>query len=93
VSEGLLLDLEKLPLRQARDGFVKHYLERLYEEHLRNVSRAARASGISRESFHRLLKKLKLNGRSRSFRPKAEECPPGQDAAPSPPRSHQGRRG
>ena len=67
---GILPDLAKLPLRQARDGFMKHYLERLYEEHNRNVSRAVRASGISRESFHRLLKKLKLNGRAREARPR-----------------------
>jgi transcriptional regulator with GAF, ATPase, and Fis domain/serine/threonine protein kinase/tetratricopeptide (TPR) repeat protein len=63
ISSGLLLDLEKLPLRAARDGFLKHYLERLLGENGRNVSRAARACGISRESFHRLMKRLKCQGR------------------------------
>ncbi len=59
ISNEILLDLEKLPLREARDVFMKHYIERIYEEHGRNVTKAARACGISRESLHRLLKKFK----------------------------------
>jgi len=59
ISDEILLDLEKLPLREARDGFMKHYIERIYEEHGRNVTKAARACQISRESFHRLLKKFR----------------------------------
>jgi transcriptional regulator with PAS, ATPase and Fis domain len=62
LSEGFLLELEKLPMRQARSGFMKHYLERIYEENGRNVTKAARSCGISRESLHRLLKKLKVKG-------------------------------
>ncbi len=60
VSESFMLDLESLPLRAARSAFMKHYIERVYEENGRNVTRAARVCGISRESLHRLLKKLRM---------------------------------
>ena len=43
--------------RRATDGFERAYLERLLEVHGDNLSEAARASGLSRQSCYRLLYK------------------------------------
>jgi transcriptional regulator with PAS, ATPase and Fis domain len=59
-QETLLPGIDELPLRSARDGFIKHYIERAYVRHGHNVTRAAKACGISRESFHRFLKRLRI---------------------------------
>ncbi|MGE3163504.1 MAG: sigma 54-interacting transcriptional regulator [Planctomycetota bacterium] len=48
---------EPLPLRQAKEEFQRCYLERLLEQYDGVVARAARRSGITRESFHRLMKR------------------------------------
>ncbi len=56
---GLVDSVHRMPLRSARDQFVQKYLEVVFEANDRNVSRASRAAGISRESFHRLLKKFR----------------------------------
>lgn len=45
------------PLREAKDRFTGYYVERCYRQNGFNATRAARACGMSRESFHRFLKK------------------------------------
>ena len=48
------------PLRAVRDRWLRHverrYLEQLLAAHANNVSAAARAAGVDRVHFHRLLK-------------------------------------
>lgn len=53
-------DLIDQPLREARDHFTRYYVDRCYRAHDHNVTRAARACGMSRESFHRFLKKFDI---------------------------------
>jgi two-component system response regulator GlrR len=52
------------PLREVRERWVRHverqYLERLLVIHANNVSAAARAAGIDRVHFHRLLARAGL---------------------------------
>ena len=53
-----------LPLREVRERWVRHverrYLEQLLVLHGNNVSAAARAAGIDRVHFHRLLARAGL---------------------------------
>jgi len=53
-----------LPLREVRDRWLRHverrYLEQLLVLHGNNVSAAARAAGIDRVHFHRLLSRVGL---------------------------------
>ncbi|HMG56680.1 MAG TPA: sigma 54-interacting transcriptional regulator [Kofleriaceae bacterium] len=53
-----------LPLREVRERWVRHverrYLEQLLVLHANNVSAAARAAGIDRVHFHRLLARVGL---------------------------------
>ncbi len=58
-THAALDPVHRLPLRPARDQFIRKYLDVVFEANDRNVSRASRAAGISRESFHRLLKKFR----------------------------------
>jgi two-component system response regulator HydG len=53
--EGALLDL---PLRQARAGFERIYLEHLLRRVGGNVSEAARRAGMGRASLHEKINKL-----------------------------------
>jgi len=52
------------PYQQARDTvlaeFERRYVEQLLAAHHGNVSAAARASGIDRTYFHRLMRRHKL---------------------------------
>lgn len=48
---------EELPLRDAREEFQRRYLESNLQRNGGVVARAARSAGITRESFHRLMKK------------------------------------
>jgi two-component system response regulator GlrR len=67
------------PLREAREGWVsafeKRYLEELLRVHENRVSAAARAAGVDRIYFYRLLWKHGLRTREPSLRD-------GEDAAP-----------
>ncbi len=51
-------NLANQPLREARDQFTKYYVEKCYRENEGNVTQAAKACEMSRESFHRFLKKF-----------------------------------
>jgi transcriptional regulator with PAS, ATPase and Fis domain len=57
------IDVE-LPLREVRERWLRHverrYLEQLLVVHRNNVSAAARAAGIDRVHFHRLLTRAGL---------------------------------
>ncbi|MFQ5654668.1 MAG: sigma 54-interacting transcriptional regulator [Planctomycetota bacterium] len=46
-----------LPLKEAREGFQRDYVEQMLLANRGVVSRAAAQAGITRESFHRLMKK------------------------------------
>jgi len=59
------LDLAVRPFREAKDEFVRWYLQHALEEHGGVVSRAARSCGMSRETFHRLMRKYGLAHRGR----------------------------
>jgi transcriptional regulator with GAF, ATPase, and Fis domain/serine/threonine protein kinase len=48
------------PLRDARDEFVKFYVKVCYSSNDFNATQAARACGMSRESFHRFLRKYDI---------------------------------
>lgn len=48
------------PLRDARDEFVKYYVKSCYSSNDFNATQAARACGMSRESFHRFLRKYDI---------------------------------
>jgi transcriptional regulator with GAF, ATPase, and Fis domain/serine/threonine protein kinase len=73
--------LMELSLRQARERFLKAFVEQCYVRHGRNVTRAADACGMSRESFHRFLRRFRLNQDD-------EQTPPRRGAGPGrqPPR-------
>jgi transcriptional regulator of acetoin/glycerol metabolism len=53
-----------LPLKQAKDQWMEalegSYLRELLERHGGNVSAAAKAAGIDRKTFHRLINKYRL---------------------------------
>ncbi|MEM7168225.1 MAG: sigma 54-interacting transcriptional regulator [Planctomycetota bacterium] len=49
---------QQMPLREAKEEFQREYLSTLLARCDGVVSRAARESGITRESFHRLMKKF-----------------------------------
>ncbi len=55
------------PFKDAKEQWValfeRQYLERLLQEHEGNISRAARAAGIDRKHFRRLLQKHGLHAR------------------------------
>ncbi len=57
------------PLRAARDRWMRHferrYLEALLDEHDGNVSAAARAAGVARVYFYRLLSRAGIAPQSR----------------------------
>ena len=57
------IDSDK-PWRQARrdwvEFFEQRYLEELLQKHKNNVSAAARAAGVDRVHFHRLLQRAGL---------------------------------
>lgn len=55
-----------LPLRRAKEEFQTHYLEQLLARHDGVVAHAAAEAGITRESLHRLLKKLGMAPRGRN---------------------------
>jgi DNA-binding NtrC family response regulator len=63
MSAGLTIDVRQ-PLREARERFVQHFerrfLEALLRHHGNNVSEAARAAGIARVHFYRLMSKCGL---------------------------------
>ncbi len=66
-------DYGQLPLKEAKEEFQRAYIERLLDHHGGVVARAARGSGITRESFHRLMKKY---GVRRASGPGGSRRPP-----------------
>lgn len=53
-----LRDLFTLPLREARDGFERHYFEFHLKRERHNMSRLAERSGLERTHLYRKLKQL-----------------------------------
>jgi DNA-binding NtrC family response regulator len=66
------------PLKEAKremiDSFEKEYLTRMLGQHGGNVTRAAKASGINRRTFHRLLSRYQILAKSESSDCK-DDCP------------------
>ncbi len=57
---------EELPLKEAKEKWMQvleaSYLRQLLERHGGNVSAAAKAAGIDRKTFHRLINKYQIRG-------------------------------
>jgi len=57
---------QDLPLSEARERWMQEleasYLRALLERHGDNVSAAAKAAGIDRKTFHRLINKYQIRG-------------------------------
>ncbi|MCP3140418.1 sigma-54-dependent transcriptional regulator [Pyxidicoccus xibeiensis] len=73
-----VFSLAHLPYAQAKRlamrAFERRYLSALLEKNNQNVSSAARAAGVDRSNFRRLLKQYEVAGRSMKPRqPKADE--------------------
>jgi two-component system, NtrC family, response regulator GlrR len=66
-DDNQLVDIEK-PLKLAREEWVhvfeSRYLDALLRRHANNVTAAARAAGVNRVHFHRLLRKYGLRDAS-----------------------------
>ncbi|MEA1866873.1 MAG: sigma-54 dependent transcriptional regulator [Thermodesulfobacteriota bacterium] len=58
---GSFLSLKKVPLREAKDEFIKKYLEDLFRITKGNVSRAAKSAGYYRADFYKLFQKYGMN--------------------------------
>ena len=66
-APGLALPAgEELPLREAKEKWMRvlevSYLRDLLERHGGNISAAAKAAGIDRKTFHRLINKYQIRG-------------------------------
>jgi two-component system response regulator GlrR len=55
------LSQKKVPLRQAKDEFIKKYLEDLFRITKGNVSKAAKSAGYYRADFYKLFQKYGLD--------------------------------
>ncbi len=57
---------DDLPLKDAKDKWMQvleaSYLRDLLARHAGNVSAAAKAAGIDRKTFHRLINKYQIRG-------------------------------
>jgi DNA-binding NtrC family response regulator len=58
VAPAEMRDLFALPLREARDGFERHYFEFHLKREKNNMSRLAERSGLERTHLYRKLKQL-----------------------------------
>ncbi|MBN2111653.1 hypothetical protein JW707_01000 [Candidatus Woesearchaeota archaeon] len=64
IARSPLVDVEidtSLSFRKAKDSFKRHYISRLLQTHLGNISKVADLIGIDRRSIHRLIKELKID--------------------------------
>ena len=52
---------KKVPLREAKDEFIKKYLEDLFRITKGNVSKAAKSAGYYRADFYKLFQKYSLD--------------------------------
>jgi DNA-binding NtrC family response regulator len=63
-TDGLPAVRTELPLKRAKDQWMEtlegSYLRALLEHHQGNISAAAKAAGIDRKTFHRLINKYRL---------------------------------
>jgi two-component system, NtrC family, response regulator HydG len=57
---------DDLPLKDAKEKWMQvleaSYLRGLLERHAGNVSAAAKAAGVDRKTFHRLINKYQIRG-------------------------------
>ena len=76
-GEVEVFSLAHLPYAQAKllamRAFERRYLTALLEKSGNNVSSAARAAGVDRSNFRRLLKQYEVTTRSRSKAPKSDD--------------------
>ncbi|WP_456434445.1 sigma-54-dependent transcriptional regulator [Thermosulfuriphilus sp.] len=69
--------IELKPLREAKDQFVKRYLEDLFRLTKGNVSRAARLAGYYRADFYKLFQKYGLD--PKKYRHRSQALTVGKD--------------
>lgn len=50
-----------VPFKEAKRRFKRAFLSRVLEVNMGNISEAAKAAGIERESLHRLIRELKIS--------------------------------
>ncbi len=78
-SEVEVASLAHLPYAEAKRlamrAFERRYLSSLLERHENNISSAARAAGVDRSNFRRLLKQYEVAGRSMQKQPMALGAP------------------
>jgi DNA-binding NtrC family response regulator len=83
-AEVEVASLAHLPYAEAKRlamrAFERRYLSALLERHGNNISSAARAAGVDRSNFRRLLKQYEVGGRSRN-KPNGENNPPRETAS------------
>jgi len=81
-GEVEVFSLAHLPYAQAKRlamrAFERRYLSALLEKSGNNVSSAARAAGVDRSNFRRLLKQYEVGGRSNA-KPNGTNTSEGQD--------------
>lgn len=65
LGDDLLARLLRLPLREARRQFERHYLLENLHRHDGNITQAASAVGLPRQNFHRKMKQLGIASRHR----------------------------
>ena len=63
-KRAFCLRAEELPLKEAKEKWMQvleaSYLRDLLERHGGNISAAAKAAGIDRKTFHRLINKYQI---------------------------------
>ncbi len=59
-----------IPLREAKDKFIKRYLEDLFRRTRGNVSQAAKVAGYYRADFYKLFQKYDIN--PKAYKPKGK---------------------
>jgi transcriptional regulator of acetoin/glycerol metabolism len=63
----------QLTLRAARAAFERRYVLAQLAAHDGNVSHTAKAAGVDRTSFHRILRRMGLGSSRAAGRPSSEE--------------------
>jgi len=76
-GEVEVFSLAHLPYAQAKRlamrAFERRYLSALLEKSKNNVSSAARAAGVDRSNFRRLLKQYEVGGRTNNSKPDKDD--------------------
>lgn len=66
LASGPLASLLERPYKEAKELFLRRYLEDCLDRHQGNVTRAAESAGLLRSSFHKMLRKHGLRQRDQA---------------------------